>query len=241
MFTRKRVQAVIGLGIGVAIAGGSVAYASVPDQGGTIHGCYSTITGQLRIIDTAATPNCLILEKALPWAQLGPQGPQGGPGAKGDTGPVGPQGDKGDVGPAGPQGDKGDTGPAGPAHVTNILQVSVDRADVPNGNDTTVATLSLPQGHYVITADATAHNQSNDVNIWDCRLFGNGNLLDGTTTSTQNGGGKPDFNAISLDGQVFGSSTAPVGQQTVALNCSADQQGDSDVDGIHLIATRIGN
>ena len=42
MFTRKRVQAIIVLGIGVAIAGGSVAYASVPDPVGSIHGCYST-------------------------------------------------------------------------------------------------------------------------------------------------------------------------------------------------------
>jgi hypothetical protein len=241
VFTRKRVQVIVGLGIGVAIVGGSVAYASVPDPNGSIHGCYSTINGQLRIIDTANTPNCLITEKALPWGQLGPQGPQGIAGPKGDTGPQGPTGAKGDQGAPGPQGAKGDTGPAGPAHFTDIQQISIDRADVPNGNDTTVATLNLPQGHYVITADATAHNKSNDVKTWDCRLFGNGNFLDGTTTSTQNGAGKPDFNAISLVGQVFGTNTAPIGQQTVTLNCSANGQSDSDVDGIHLIATKIGN
>jgi collagen triple helix repeat protein len=236
VFTRKRVQMVIGLGIGAAIVGGSVAYASVPDPTGSIHGCYSTITGHLRIIDTAKTPDCLITEKALPWSQLGPQGPQGTAGPKGDTGPQGPTGDKGDTGAPGPQGAKGDTGPAGPAHTTDVQQVSLDRADVPNGGDTTIATLNLPSGHYVITADATVHNKSNDVNTWDCRLSGNGNVLDGTTTATQNGNGKPDFNAISLVGQVSGTDG-----QTVTLNCSADGQSDSDVDGIHLIATKIGN
>lgn len=236
MFTRKRIKLVVGLGIGAAIVGGSVAYASVPDPTGAIHGCYSTITGHLRIIDTATTPNCLITEKALPWSQQGPQGAQGTAGPKGDPGPQGPTGAKGDPGAPGPQGAKGDPGPAGPAHTTDIQQVTKDRADVPNGDDTTIATLTLPSGHYVLTADATVHNQSNDVNIWNCRLSGNGDVLDATTTSTQNGNGKPDFNAISLVGQVVGADT-----QTVALNCSADGQSDSDVDGIHLIATRIGN
>ena len=238
MFTRKRIPAIVGLGIGIAIVGGSVAYASVPDPAGAIQGCYSTITGQLRIIDTAKTPNCLITEKALPWSQIGPQGTQGVPGIKGDTGPQGPAGDKGDQGAPGAQGAKGDTGPTGPAHSTDIKQVSVDHADVPNGNDTTIATLNVPQGHYVITADATVHNESNDVNTWNCKLFGNGDFLDSTQTATQNGGGKPDFNAISLDGQVFGSDAD---QQTITLTCSANGQSDSDVDGIHLIATKIGN
>jgi hypothetical protein len=31
------------------------------------------------------------------------------------------------------------------------------------------------------------------------------------------------------------------GQQTVVLNCSADGQTDSDVDDIHLLATKVGN
>ncbi|HEX4721070.1 MAG TPA: collagen-like protein, partial [Pseudonocardiaceae bacterium] len=230
--------AIVGLGIGIAIVGGSVAYASVPDPTGAIQGCYSTLTGQLRIIDTAKTPNCLVTEKALPWSQTGPRGPQGTPGVKGDTGPRGPAGDKGDQGAPGAKGDKGDTGPAGSPHFTDVQQVSIDRADVPNGNNTTIAILNVPQGHYVITADATVHNQSNDVNTWNCKLFGNDDFLDGTQTSTQNGAGKPDSNAISLDGQVFGSDT---GQQNITLTCSAASQTDSDVDGIHLIATRIGN
>jgi hypothetical protein len=46
---------------------------------------------------------------------MGPTGPAGPQGLKGDTGATGPagaQGPKGDAGPAGPQGLKGDTGQA---------------------------------------------------------------------------------------------------------------------------------
>lgn len=239
MFSRKRVLSIMGIAVGVAVVGGSVAYASVPDPTGSVDACYSTVTGQLRIIDTAKTPKCLILENPLSWQQGGPQGPQGAVGPKGDTGPQGPQGDQGDQGAPGPQGAKGDTGPAGPASFTDVQQIVVDLANVPNGDDTTIATLPLPEGHYVITADATVHNQSNDVNNWTCGLFGNGNFLDSAVTSTQNGAGKPDHNAVSLVGQVFGSGTGA--GQTVTLTCSASGKSDSDVDGIHLIATKIGN
>jgi len=49
---------------GVAGAAG-VAAASVPDAAGTIHACYSTSNGALRVIDTALHQACSTSEKAL--------------------------------------------------------------------------------------------------------------------------------------------------------------------------------
>jgi len=108
---------------------GGIAYASIPEKTGAIHGCYSIHTHVLRVIDPASS-RCGNSEVALTWNQKGvpgPRGPRGrrglaghiGPqGLKGDTGatgPVGPQGPKGDTGATGLQGAKGDAGPAGPA------------------------------------------------------------------------------------------------------------------------------
>jgi len=63
----------------VALVSG-VAYASIPDGSGTIHGCYAKSTGALRVIDTGG---CKSAELALTWAQ---QGPPGTPGTNGVSG-----------------------------------------------------------------------------------------------------------------------------------------------------------
>jgi hypothetical protein len=77
-----------------ALALGGIAYATIPDSNGVIHGCYDTKTGALRVFDTGSStiPACSSKEAALPWNQTGPQGPQG---------PAGPQGPQGPQGPAG--------------------------------------------------------------------------------------------------------------------------------------------
>src|SRR5689334_22586589 len=63
----------------IALAGGSVAFATIPDSSVVIHGCYKTATGDLRVIDTGFT-SCKPGESPLSWNQTGPTGPQG-PGA----------------------------------------------------------------------------------------------------------------------------------------------------------------
>jgi len=73
---------------GLALAGG-IAYATIPDAGGEIHGCYKTPNGQLRVIDSGG---CGPSEAELTWSQTGPTGPQGPTGQAGQTGPTGPQG-----------------------------------------------------------------------------------------------------------------------------------------------------
>jgi hypothetical protein len=77
--------------VGVGVAVGGIAYASIPDGSGVIHGCYLTARGTLRVIDTA-TQNCASGETPLSWKQTGSQGQQG------PTGPGGPQGATGPTG-----------------------------------------------------------------------------------------------------------------------------------------------
>ncbi len=50
------------------------------------------------------------LEQGVKNEQVGPAGPAGAKGEKGDPGPAGAKGEKGDPGPAGAKGEKGDPG-----------------------------------------------------------------------------------------------------------------------------------
>jgi hypothetical protein len=82
-----------------AFAVGGIAYASIPDPSGVIHGCYNTgsnPSGQLRVIDTGKGAACSKNEQALTWNQTGPRGPEG---PQGPQGPAGPKGDAGAPGP----------------------------------------------------------------------------------------------------------------------------------------------
>jgi hypothetical protein len=100
----------------VVLALGGVGWASIPDSGGVIHGCYQKEHGQLRVIDTDKHQSCNHSEIAVSWSQTGPQGATGPQGPAGPAGPAGPKGDTGAtgaVGPAGPQGPTGDTGATG--------------------------------------------------------------------------------------------------------------------------------
>ena len=85
----------------------AVAYATIPDAAGVIHGCYNTVNGNLRVIDVGAGQTCKPVEAPLSWNQAGAPGAPGIPGAPGETGPQGPQGPEGPAGPEGPQGPPG--------------------------------------------------------------------------------------------------------------------------------------
>jgi hypothetical protein len=78
--------------ISLLIASASVAYAAVPDTAGVIHGCITTRTGALRVIDTEASPagTCSSgKERPITWNV---QGVQGAPGQRGTDGAPGPAG-----------------------------------------------------------------------------------------------------------------------------------------------------
>jgi hypothetical protein len=147
---------VLGLVVGVvATSGVAVAFASIQDTGGVIHGCYLS-NGNLRVVDPPST--CKPNETSLDWntqgaagptgltgptgatGQTGPTGQQGAKGDAGPTGPAGPTGGVGQVGPTGPAGPKGDngatgltgpTGPQGPAASLQLTQIVSQPVDVP--------------------------------------------------------------------------------------------------------------
>jgi hypothetical protein len=71
---------------------GGIAYATIPDSGGVIHGCQNSGAGGLRVIDTELGQQCLSQELPLEWNQQGPQGPAGSQGPAGPQGPAGVSG-----------------------------------------------------------------------------------------------------------------------------------------------------
>jgi hypothetical protein len=94
----KKRLLLVGSLLAVGFAAVGIAVAAIPD-GNTISGCYSKITGALRVIDTAKGQKCFnFVEVPLAWNQVGPKGDQGIQGIKGD------KGDTGQRGPAGPGG-----------------------------------------------------------------------------------------------------------------------------------------
>src|SRR5712691_5259984 len=100
---RRSVLVAAVMGAAAMASLGGVAYATIPDGSGVIHGCFVKNGGGLRVIDTDAGQKCKSTEAPIFWNQQGP---------KGDTGPTGSAGPKGDTGPQGPAGAKGDPGPA---------------------------------------------------------------------------------------------------------------------------------
>jgi Collagen triple helix repeat (20 copies) len=107
----KKLTIAIAAVASLVLAGG-IAYASIPDSAGVIHGCYKNENGQLRVIESGA---CGPSETALPWNQTGPTGQTGPSGPSGLAGPSGSAGPAGPSGPSGPAGNDGATGPTGPS------------------------------------------------------------------------------------------------------------------------------
>jgi hypothetical protein len=161
-------RTLVGVLVGLAaLAAGGIAYATIPDSAGVIHGCYTKASsttqpvGSLRVIDTGVGQSCALNEVALSWNQ------QGVKGATGPQGPQGPQGPTGAQGSPGVQGPKGATGPSGTSHgfghatggiaLDTVGYVQVDSI----GN--------LPAGRYQVWAAGKIGNNGGDADA-DCRL-----------------------------------------------------------------------
>lgn len=56
---------------GCAVVTGALAFASIPDANGVFHGCVSTATGAVRIIDTGKGQACKTSETAVSWNKAG--------------------------------------------------------------------------------------------------------------------------------------------------------------------------
>jgi hypothetical protein len=74
----RRTQKLVVLSAAAVLLLGIVAYASIPDANGIIHGCYKKTSGQLRVIDEQ-TSACDANETPIQWGQTGPQGPPAPP------------------------------------------------------------------------------------------------------------------------------------------------------------------
>jgi hypothetical protein len=58
--------------VGVVIGLGGVAFATIPDSSGTIHGCYQKTSGNLRVVESPSV--CRSSEVAISWNQEGRPG-----------------------------------------------------------------------------------------------------------------------------------------------------------------------
>ena len=76
---RRRVVWLLGGVVAALALVGGIAYATIPDANGVIHGCRKTGSGLLRVID-ADVASCKPGEARLNWNQQGVQGPPGPPG-----------------------------------------------------------------------------------------------------------------------------------------------------------------
>jgi collagen triple helix repeat protein len=116
----------VALVVGVGAAVGGIAYASIPDASGVIHGCYRPTSGQLIVIKSNGK-GCEKGWTPLNWNQTGPTGaigPTGLTGPTGVTGPTGATGATGLTGATGPTGTTGVTGPTGPTGTLSSVYVT---------------------------------------------------------------------------------------------------------------------
>lgn len=130
---------------GALLAAGGIAYATIPDGGGVIHGCYQKNQGSLRVIDTGQGQTCTSSEAALNWSQTGPQGQQG---------------------PQGPP------GPTGPSDVWSVDGYDAGLKNVaPFGTYVTLATTpTLPAGSYVVDSEVEMQNALSVTTDYACDL-----------------------------------------------------------------------
>ena len=154
--------------IAAALTMGGIAYASIPDSGGVIHGCYNPNAAKsaggapLKIIDNTSA-SCNNGEQAITWNQGGPTGPKGPTGAPGSIGTTGPT---------------GATGPSGASHA----YVASDHQFIDAHDETqALVTLSgLPAGNYlawVTIFNFVNPNTPDNTDSLDC------GLQDGSGTS----------------------------------------------------------
>jgi hypothetical protein len=64
---RLRIGRATVLASALVLAGGALAWAGIPDNGGVIHGCYAG-NGTLRVVDSEAGQTCKSNEKSLDWS-----------------------------------------------------------------------------------------------------------------------------------------------------------------------------
>ena len=156
MVSLRLVLVILSLTVGLTLRS-SVVGAQTP---GVIQGCVDGKTGLLRVV--ASLTSCSQKETAISWNLTGPRGPQG---------PEGPQGGEGPQGNQGPPGVQGERGPSDAYSVANGNATPLVAGDCCEQNSTTLATLSLPSGLFVVNAIVLAAPGENaPTSTVQCRL-----------------------------------------------------------------------
>lgn len=142
----------------IALVGGGVAYASIPDGSGVIHGCIKS-NSMLKVIDSASE-TCASGETPLTWSQTGPVGA---------TGPTGPAGATGATGPA---------GAAGVAGAPGLGNGAAYDAEVVLPSDSVVGLTSF---HIAVNASSAPELEAENLQNWTIKPMGHYYKLDPST------------------------------------------------------------
>ena len=155
---------------------------------------------------------------------------QGARGAMGPVGPQGPKGATGATGSQGPRGPQGLQGPVGPSSAFSTFEMGVNYGV----NYTSVGSLDLPAGSFVIFAATTVYDTVEDQETY-CYLDDSTEPgLDIRSTSTSVASNYSA--ALSLQA-VLAASVA----NTVNFSCMSDGPSASTDNGTHITAIRVGS
>jgi hypothetical protein len=187
---------VILVAVGALLVVGGIAYATIPDGGGVIHGCYLKGLGTLRVVDTDKGQACLSkLETPLNWSQTGPQGQQGPTGATGATGATGV------------------TGATGPSDVWSVDGYNAGNKNVPPApsEETLATTATLPAGSYSVQAETSLENNTSASMDYVCDIVdSSANIYGESRAST--------FDWVTLPVQAVVTLASP---DTISFECTA--------------------
>jgi hypothetical protein len=215
----------LGVVVVFALAAGT-AWASIPDSGGVIHGCYKTDNGKLRVIDSSSA-GCATDEASLTWNQTGPQG------ATGETGPAGPQ------------------GPPGPTRADERFYLASSFADRSTwlpitaapfsgvSSTTRIVTSHLAAGNYTVAAQVIAENHDG-VGYVVCLLHNGGQIL-GISEAAIGIEGSTDFaQTLGIDVGVSLAQAADVDLSCVSVPLGLPHAVGTPIVGLaDIVATKV--
>jgi hypothetical protein len=221
-----------------ALAIGATAYASIPDSGGVIHGCYLKGVGTLRVIDSPSQKCFTAIETPIQWNQTGPQGPPGPQGARGSTGSAGPVGGPGPKGDTGPQGNAGGASTATFSFTTQPTELQPEDAGF-----TDVLSRDLPAGSWAVSAtvNLTETNGSfgpshDEIRNTECEIR---NTTGGVIGSATDRRVIPEEDSVSPSLAFNGGAAIPSGGGNVSLYCQSAADGTS-VDEAQMMFIQVG-
>jgi len=153
------------LGAVALTVGGSVAWATIPDSNGVIHGCYKKKGGALRVVNGTT---CKAKEKPISWNSAGPGG--------------------------------------GVAYIAR--QPANTTVALTNFANTTVTSLSVPAGTYIVNAKVSINNSGASAADANCKLS-TGDTVHAAVAASGGGAALP-----LLDSAAFSSGG------TIVLTCN---------------------